>query len=187
MNEWHVIVIAGPERDVRAFVAGFLADRAADPAQVLFGDDIGLEPASLGERLRALLQGGHHAVLAPSELASALADAVARGGGALGLKVADRHPVAGATFGLEAEVFSREVSATIRAALRVLPDGVRFTQHSEQEQEHAEDKGVELYAPAHHYVYRVRGRLAGPLEGILTVRRSLADIEAVRLTPLHLD
>src|SRR6185503_8766528 len=73
MNEWQVIVIEGHERDVRAFVAGFLADRKADPTQVVFGDDVGLEPESLGARLRALLRGGHHAVLAPPEPASALA------------------------------------------------------------------------------------------------------------------
>ena len=187
MNEWQVIVIEGHQRDVRAFVAGFVADRKVDPTQVVFGDDVGLEPESLGARLRGLLRGGHHAMLAPSELASALADAIARGGDALGLRVADRHPIPGATFALDAEVFSREVSATIRAALRPLPDGVRFTQHAEHEHEHTEDKGVELYAPAHHYIYRVQGRLAGPLESMLTVRRRLAEIEAVRLTPLHLD
>src|SRR6185503_15594362 len=103
MNEWQVIVIEGRERDVRAFVAGFLADRTADPTQVVFGDDVGLEPEPLGARLRGLLRGGHHAVLAPSEPASALADAIAGGGDALGLRVADRHPVAGATFALDAE------------------------------------------------------------------------------------
>ena len=187
MNDWHMIVIEGRERDVRAFVSGCLADRQADPSRVVFGEDVGLEPESLGARLRALLQGGHHVALTTAELATTIADAIDRAGGGLGLRVIDRHPVASASFGLEAEAFSRDVTAAIRAALRALPDGVRLAQHSEQESEHSEDKGVELYAPAHHYTYRVQARLTGPVEGALAVRHRLADIEAVCLTPLRLD
>jgi hypothetical protein len=187
MSDWHVIAVEGREGDLRAFVSGFLADRQADPTRVVFGDDVGLEHESLHARLRALLKGGHHAVLAPDELAGPLVDAVARGGGNLGLRVVDRHPVASASFALAAEVFSRDVATDIRAALGNLPAGVHFTQHSEQEEEHREEhRGVDLYAPVHRYAYRVRGTLVGPLAGILDVRRRLGDIEAVRLEPLQL-
>ena len=161
MADWYMIVIEGSERDLRAFVSGFLADRGADPARVAFVDDVGLERESLHERLRALLHGGHHALIVPDDLATA-------------------------TFGFAAEVFARDVSTAIRTVVGALPAGVHATQHSEHEEEHAESKGVELYAPAHHYAYRVRGVLTGPVEGALNVRRRLADIEAVRLEPLRL-
>ena len=92
MGNWHVIVVEGSERDLRAFVSGFLADRGADPTRVVFGDDVGLESESLHERLRALLRGGHHALIVPDDLATALGDALVRGGTALGLRIADRHP-----------------------------------------------------------------------------------------------
>ncbi len=91
-----------------------------------------------------------------------------------------------ASFAFSADVYARDVAGTIRGIVRALPPGVRATQHSEDETEHAEHKGVELYAPAHQYEYRVRATLGCPLAEVLAVRRRLADIEAVRLEPLHL-
>lgn len=186
MSDWHAIVVEGGERELRGFVAGFLADRQTDPSRVVLGDDAGLEHESLVERLRALLRGGHHAVLVPEDLAAPLVEAFARAGGDLGLRVADRHPIAGARFDCEAEVYSREVSSAIRAALQALPDGVHFEQHGEDEETHAEYEGVEIYAPVHDYTYRVTARVAGPLAGVLAVRRRLEAIEAVTLSSLHL-
>lgn len=186
MSSWHVIVVEGHERDLRAFVSGFLADRGADPDRVVFGDDVGLEPTSLHERLRALLHGGHHALLVPDDLATALAEALDRHGAPVDLRIADRHPVTSASFAFSADVYARDVAAAIRGVVRALPGGVHTTQHGESEAEHAEHEGVELYAPAHHYEYHVRATLAGPVAGVIAVRRRLVDIEAVRLEPLRL-
>jgi hypothetical protein len=187
MSHWYTVVIEGHERDLRAFVSGFLAERGLDAAATaVFGDDVGLEHGSLVERLRTLLRGGHHAVLAPGTVADQLVEALELGGAPLGLRVADHHPVASASFRFAAEVFSRDVSSAIRTILRALPAGVRFEQHAESEDEHTEHKGVELYAPVHHYAYRVRGKPVGPLGGILEVRRRLGEIEAVVLEPLQL-
>jgi hypothetical protein len=183
MGNWHVIAIDGPERELRAFVSGFLADRKADPSAVVFGDDVGLEKGSLGERMRALLHGGHHAALAPDDLADALADALAQGGAPVGLRVGDRHPVTRATFDVHAEVYARAVASQLRGALR----GAPMSQHSENEAEHAEDKGgVDLYAPVHSYTYRVRATVNGPVDEVLAVRRRLAEVEAAQIEPLHL-
>jgi hypothetical protein len=186
MSDWHAIVVEGGEGEIRGFVAGFLADRQADPASVVLGDDVGLEHESLVERLRALVKGGHHALLVPHDLAAPLVEALWRVGGDVGLRVADRHPIAGAHFDCEAEVYARDVSSAIRAALAGLPDGVHFERHAEHEEAHDGHTGVELYAPVHDYTYRVKARVAGPLAGVLAVRRRLEAIEAVTLSSLHL-
>ena len=187
MSEWHAIVVEGHEDAVRAFVAGFLADRGLDSSAVMLGDDIGLEHEAFGERLHALLRGGHHVVLAPTELAEPIVQAIARAGGKLGLRVADRRPIRQASFAYTAEVFSREVAGAIRAAVASLPAGVRFESHAEHEDVRDDHPGVELYAPVHDYVYRTNGRVVGPLDGVLAVRDRLHEIEAVTTTPLHLD
>jgi hypothetical protein len=186
MGNWHVIVVEGREGDLRAFVAGYLGDRGAEPTRVVFGDDVRLQRESLHERLRALLRGGYHAIVVPDELVGSLQDALSRAGSGVGLRMVDRHPVATGSFTFATEVYSRDVSAQIRAIVEPLPLGVRLTQHSESEDERTDATGVELYAPVHDYVYRTRGTLEGPVDGILEIRRRLGEIEALQLEPLQL-
>lgn len=183
MNEWHIVVVEGHERELRAFVSGFVADRGLDAKAIVLGDDVGLARESLVERLRVLVRGGHHAVLVPASLADPLTDAISR---AVGLRAIDRHPIASATFRFSAEAFSRDVSTTIRSICRTLPAGVHFAEHAESESSSSSHTGVELYAPVHAYAYRVKGELAGSPAGVLDVRRKLGDVEVVRLEPLHL-
>ena len=179
MSEWNAIVVEGGERELRAFVSGFVADRGLDPSCVVFGDDVGLEHDGLAEKLRALLRGGHHVVLVPHDLAAPLLDALWRVGPGIGLRVADRGPVHEASVRFAAEVFARDVAAAIRKTLADRPPEVRFAEHAEEEHAEAGHKGVELYAPVHEYTYRVRGKAVGPLGAILRLRRALGDIEAV--------
>ena len=122
----------------------------------------------------------------PHDLAAPLVEALGHVGSRVGLRVADRHPVADASFAFAASVFSRKVATDIRAVVRDLPPGVQVTQDSEDEEEHDEEQGINLYAPVHRYAYRVRGTIGGPLGDILDIRRRLGEIEAVRIEPLHL-
>jgi hypothetical protein len=187
MSIWQVIVVEGSARDLRAFIAGFVAERRLDPTSVVLGDEVGLERASLGERLHALLHGGHHAVLAPDEVANPLAHALGKCMPQVTLRIVERHSVTAAVFVYEAEAFARDVSTAIRAAVQRLPEGVLFAEHSEAEEEHVENKGHEMFTPVHHYAYRTRGKVVGPPAGVLAVRVRLAEIECVELEPLHLE
>ena len=163
MGDWHVIVVDGPEREIRAFVAGFLADRKAAPSAVAFGNDVGLD-------------GADHVLLASGDLAPALGDALAERGPALGLHVKKPRAVARASFAMHAEADSRDVSAQLRAALR----GAPMSQHAESEAEHAD-------ASVHAYAYRVRATVNGPVEDVLAVRRRLGAVEAAQIEPLRLE
>jgi len=157
---------------MRAFIAGFLAARGTSGGGV-FGSDCGLDPESLGERLKALFTAGsHHVFLAPAEIAGPLAEALAQRGAEVGLRLERQRVVTAVSFRFRAEVFSRELAAEIRAALiGSLPEGVRVEDLSEAEERHPEARGPEPFAPFHDYIYRASGRIAGPVPGVLEVRR----------------
>jgi hypothetical protein len=187
MSDWSAIVVEGAERELRAFVSGFVADRGLDPSSVVFGDDVGLAHDGLADRLRALLGGGRHVVLVPQDLSTPLVDALRRAGPEVGLDVLDCDPIHETSFRFSAEVFARDVATVIRQALAARVPDVRFAEHTEEEEAHDENKGVELYAPVHDYTYRVRGKVVGPLGGVLQLRRALGEIEAVTVDCLEVE
>jgi hypothetical protein len=186
MGAWQAVVVDGHEEAVRAFVAGCVADQGAPPDSVIVGDDVGLDGGSLGEWLLDLMGKGHHVLLAPAPLADALAAAIVRAGGTVGLRVERSHPVAGARFDVRLETFSREVAQAVRGALEMLPAGVRVEDRREKEEASGEAHGVELYAPVHDYRFTLSARVTGPVDGVVQVRSRLADIEAVSLERLQL-
>ena len=182
---WQAVVVDGRERDLRAFVAGFIGDRGIDPTSVVLGDDVGLEAGSIGEWLRDLIGRGRHVLLAPALLADALMEAIRQQGEEIDLRVERSHPVAGASFVVRVETFSREVSSAVRAAFDPLPPGIRVGDRQEVERSTAEGQGVELYAPMHDYTYTLSARVIGSASGVLEVRRRLSEIEAATLEPLQ--
>jgi hypothetical protein len=185
MSIWKAIVVDGRERDLRAFIAGFTGDRGIDPRGVILGDDVGLEAGSIGEWLLELVGKGHHVTLAAAALADALAQAIQQCGEDVGLRVERSHEVAGASFVFRIDTFSRDVAASVRAALHALPADVRVEERQESEQSTGDGHGVELYAPLHDYTYALSGRVTGPVGGVLEVRRRLAEIEAAVLESLY--
>ncbi len=124
MSTWHEVVLHGSETEARAFVSGFLSSRpGAGP--ILFGHDLDHETRSLGQRLRELLQGGHTVVLfVPDDLVHPLGEAVAQAAPGVDLRIERSRVVGGASFHLQAEVFSREIAGQLRAIVRNLPPGV---------------------------------------------------------------
>jgi hypothetical protein len=182
MSAWHELVIQGPEKAARAFVAGFAAGRG-EHGEGVFGSDLDLDAESLGERLRELFAvGSHHLLLVPERVAAPLAEALAERGAELGLRVERQRIVESASFAFRAEVFSRELAESIRGALLTSPPpGVRIEDLSESEETHPEAKGPELYAPIHAYIYRVSGRITGSLPGIFEAWRRAREQDFVEV------
>lgn len=188
MEPWHELVIRGSEDAVRAFAVGVAAGCGAT-ASPMFGGQIGLEPEGLGERVRALFaQGSHHVVLGPAALATAIVQALAAHGVEAGLALERSRVVRAGRFSFAATTPSRDVATTLRRTFRdALPPGVRVEAFAEREKTDPTAKGVELYAPAHEYLYESSGDVAGDAAGVLGVRRQVVALDAVRCGPLRLD
>lgn len=186
-HDWEELVIEGHAEAAHAFVAGFLAARGGHAGGV-FGSDVDVEPESLSERVRRLFAAGsHHVFLAPADVAKPLAAALAEHGAAVKLRLEHQRRIVSASFDFRAEVYARDGAKQVhRALLTAEPEGVRVEQLSEAEETHADAHGVELYAPVHEYVYRVSGRILGPLPGVLEMRRRAATLDFVELGRLGL-
>jgi hypothetical protein len=188
MSTWSEVVVHGHTAAVRAFAAGVAGGRGETASPLVFGDDVGIAHASLGEKLRELLTAGTHVVvLGPTDAADDFVDALERDGAAAGLKLERKRPLTGARFGFTLQAFNREqASAAKRALLESLPAGVKVDGLAQAEESHAEAKGVELYAPLHAYTYRASGLIAGPVPGVLEVRRRAAAVDGIDLGKLAL-
>lgn len=188
MTEWHELVVEGAERTLRAFVAGFLAGRG-EHAGGVFGSDVALEPASLGERLKALFAAGsHHVFLAPARIAAPLAQALGEHGKAAELELERHRRIDAVRFSFRCEVFAREIAAQVRGALLAsLPAGVRVENLSEQEEAHPEARGPEPFAPLHAFTYCASGDIVGSCEGVLDVWQRSRALDFVQTGALHLD
>jgi hypothetical protein len=189
MATWHELIVHGTANVTRAFVAGFVAGRGGDPTTiVLYDTDVGVEHHSFGERLRELLEtGATSVVFVPDALFRPLAEAFAQRGPALGLRVERSRAVRRASFRLEATVFARDLAARLRALLAPRDEGVRIERMSEREEDDPSARGVELYAPAHEYVYQVSADVAGELDAVVTLRNRASALDCVDVGPLQLE
>lgn len=175
MAQWTELVIEGSDDVARAFVTGFVAGRGGNAqAEVVHARDVDLEPVSLGDRLRELLRASSHVVVfAGPALAAPLRAALQEQGRPHGLVLESERAVASARVDVRAELASREASTRLREVIARSGRTLRFEAHQETEEEHAEGKGVELYAPLHEYTYRMSATLAGGVGDVVAIVREL--------------
>jgi hypothetical protein len=187
MSVWIEITVVGAEKLLRAYLAGFLAGRGSHRA-VLLGDDLGIRPGTLADRVHGALGGATHLVLlAPEDLAVPLVAALRRDAGDLDLHLAGCARVMSATVAFTAQVYTRELAARVRSVLRdALPPGVSLERFAETESVEPDARGPELYAPAHEYTCHTDGEAAGTLEGVLEMRRRTLELELVTVEPIAL-
>jgi hypothetical protein len=188
MPGWCELVIEGAAKAARAFMIGFAAGRGA-PHAVFVGDDLALEPASLGVRLRDLFTAGsHHVFLVPGDLAAPLEAAIRACGADVGLSLERSRPIDSVGFTFRMEAYSPDVAADIRAALiTARPPDVRIEGLSENEERHPEAHGAEPFAPLHEYIYRASGRIVGPPDGVIHMYRAVRTLDFVEIGALHID
>jgi hypothetical protein len=188
MAVWHEIVVTGPEKALRGFLAGFEAARDVRDV-VLLGEDLAVESLPFASRLRALIGSGTpHLVLAPERSGRALAEALLARGDDAGLELRDVRIVTAARFAFTARAFASDVAARIRGLLLAsLPAGVTIEGLTEEERREADGRGTELYAPVHDYTWTAAGTVVGPLPGVLEMHRRAREEKFVEPEPLHLD
>lgn len=172
-TEWYELLIEGERDELERRLAGSPVEEA------LRGWELHLADEPWSQRLRDLLHlRSHHLVFASGHRASDLARELAADPG---LRVEEVRRVVRASFRFAAECYDRESARRIHSVfLSAPPPGVLVEELREVEEVDPEARGVELYTPAHEYVYRASGRVTGPLPGVLEMHRRSRGLDFVK-------
>lgn len=164
---WYELIIDGPEEALESL-----------PGDAIRGSELRLASESVTDRVLEFLHARtHHVVFASEDHAREIAQ---------NLRVESLREVVEGRFGFTAEAYNPEIGARIHDALNSdLPDGVMCVD-LEKEERHPDAKGVELFTPAHDYVYKARGTIVGTPPGILEMNRRLHRLDFVHEEPLEL-
>lgn len=175
---WYELLIKGPEDDLEGLFA-------QHPGEVLRGSELKLEEVSVTARILDFLHANtHHLVFASRDQARNLVQALT---GHPTLRLDGVWEVASGRFDFEARAFNEEVARRIHDALNGdLPEGVTVQDH-EAEERNPDAKGVEMFAPAHEYVYHCGGTVTGTPPGIFEIHQRLARLDFVHEEPLELE
>lgn len=173
---WYELLIEGSEDELGSLLQG--------RGDVIRGSDLRLASESFTDRIRELLHARrHHVVFASEDQARKLAQAIRQ---PEDLRLKSVREVVEGRFGFKAEAYNPEIGAKIHDALNSdLPDGIMCVD-LEKEERNPDAKGVELFTPAHDYVYKSRGTIVGTPPGILEMNRRLCRLDFVHEEPLEL-
>ena len=182
MSVVYQIVAAG---DGEAWERLLAEQEAAVAERALRGPEVALRAAEREQRRDDGV--GRHFAFAPLRLARAVLAAVEAGGG---LALERVREVTGAHFDFSVEAFAEPAAREVRAVLGQPPPGVELIRHTDEEKERDADgtgpDRVALSSPLHCDAYRVRGRVAGALAGVVEMRLRLHSLPFVHEDPIEL-
>lgn len=179
MESWFEIAIKASSREIEELLAPF-------PEETRFLDrDLEIAPESLGERLRGLLGADtHHAVFAAEPAARKIAAAARQHEG---VELEGLRRVKSASFRVALKAFSPEIRDAIRESLFAPRPGITASELVELGERRTGAQGVELYSPAHEYVWEAEGTLAGTPPAIFELYREARNRDFVEPSPLVLE
>ncbi len=174
---WYELLIDGSEDALESLLKAY-------PDDAIQGSELRLASESFTDRVLEFLHARtHHVVFASANHARELARAIRERSE---LRLEGLREVVEGRFGFTAEAYNPEIGAKIHDALNSdLPDGIMCVD-LEKEERHPDAKGVELFTPAHDYVYKSRGTIVGTPPGILEMNRRLCRLDFVHEEPLEL-
>ena len=183
------VVIEGPRGWGLGFLQGYMRGHGHDDL-VIDAEEEGFDCESFREQLREVLLPTEEILhlVAPNRLVPRIRKAVREAAG-MGRRIAVKHarPLAGARFAFNFSIFSRPHAMRVRRLFDRLERGVHLTDGTRFEEiKNPDARGLEMYAPIHHYEMHGEGGVTGDLEGVLPLFRACRDEELVQVTRAEL-
>jgi len=190
-NKFIEVVFEGHYNTVRGYIEG-LQDGMGTDYKFFFSSEAGIKAETLSELIKEWVSLGHklHHVVMEEAFFTKIKDVLSKKGkkalmGPDSIKSATG--VKEATFDFKFDAYARKYADEIKELLGNLPDGVSLHHYKPEEKINHDAEGVELYAPAHDYIFHGKGTIIGPVEQVVAFRMVLDDHPLIAAEKVFLD
>ena len=173
---FYSVVFRGKPKVVRAFLHGLTLGAKID-ATLLFAFTEGIHDEGKVERFAEKfgLRAADCQVVVDAATSALLKSLRKRLVEETGLEIASHRRVKSASMAFCYRAYTNRHDNEIREALRNLPAGTKLRGFKHEVKSDPSARGVEAYAPTHHYEARGEGTLTGPVDQLVELRRRVED------------
>jgi hypothetical protein len=187
-DKYFEVVIEGSSELIKGFVLGFLQGRGIEGEAVFSAERHIKQNEGVGQLLRQLTRRGNKSSIIIGEgVGRLLREALDRTGDDLDLKVLSIREIKSADFDFEFRTYAKKAGEALRDTFKNPPGGVALEGFDLKEDVRPEAKGVEAYAPLHHYEIRGKGRVTGDAKAVIDFYDRIEHNELVKLGDIRLE
>ncbi len=184
---FYEVVFRGKPKVVRAFMHG-LTLGAGGKAQYFYSYDEGIRQDGAVERLAGkvgLRATEVHVVVdaATSKLIKSLRKRIVD---QTGLEIANHRRIRSARLAFAFKAYTPQHDAEILKAVKGLPKGVRVEGFEHEVKSNPAARGVEAYAPSHHYEAAGKGVVVGPVDALVGLRQKVKEYPLIDVQEIEL-
>ena len=180
-STFYEVVFQGKPKVVRAFLSG-LTLGSCDGATIYYSFLDGVHHEGKAERLAEMvgIRGVDCHVIVETEVSDLLKKLAKKIVAETGLKISSHRKIRGASLSFEYHAYARKYDDEILALIKKLPSemNVRGFQHDVKVDPKA--RGVEAYAPAHHFEACGKGAITGPVDRVIELKKKFAEYPLVK-------
>lgn len=190
-NKFVEVVFEGHYNTVRGYIEG-LQDGMGTSHKFFFSSEAGIKAETLSELIKEWVSLGHklhHVVMEEAFFAKIKDVLLKKGRDSLitSSSIKSSKNVKEASFDFKFDAYARKYADEIKELLGNLPDGVSLHHYKPEEKINHDAEGVELYAPAHDYIFHGKGTIIGPIEQVVIFRNIINDHPLIEAEKVFLD
>lgn len=188
LKSYYEVEVEGSLDLIKGYVLGFIDGRKIE-GEAIFDEEHHVESeGKFGQLLRLLGTKGKRArVLVCCGLHDMLKEALENRKTRLPVTIHSVREILGASFNFEYKTFAEEYGKDLKKTFGNLPEGlVMDPGYEPKEILNPDAKGVEAYAPLHHYEIKAKGRIAGPIRQVMDFYGLVEHNKLIELGPIKL-
>lgn len=183
MAHYVELVVHGNNRDLKAFLTGFLSEPT--PPRIVYAEEAGFQLHRLRERIT------HHGevqhLIVEQEHAERIRAALNASRPRYAFEIKEEMGVDTGLFSFDFDTPSRDVANKIKTQLEHLPVGAVLRNYVPREESRSGNAGAELYTPAHDYRFSGRGVIRGGLFPLVDARASMVAVDFMRCDEIEIE
>jgi hypothetical protein len=187
-RKYFELVVEGEFDLVKGFVLGFLEGKGIRESAV-FAREHHVKGDSDLKHVFRVLTGKEDQVrlLVDEGVCQSLRESLAEVREALPLRLVTTREISGAHAVFTYEAYAKETGDELKALFANLPEGLAVTDYEPEEKVQPEGKGIEAYAPLHHYEIRAKGKITGAVRPLIDFCDKLEQHPLVALEEIVLE